>query len=529
MVALTMPATAKRVEKPYFLICDGFFTPLPLKESGDTPQRFAFGRSVWPPIIPSVGYRAEGAAACDQALADPLLAAQYWDRKLSLSQARAIHLLAGRKSQEALDAFDGVAKLSGFTPSLGQGNDVLRAIAFYQMDKAEEADALLNRAQAARPYARNMRKAIHSVRLTFDKSAERREQALRDEVVLNPSFLRILFFRAIADGRLAEANVYGRQISFDLPRDRKGWGIEGDATRDYDLIRDRASLAGSRAYVLAGLGKPDQSAAVLAAARADIAEAIVPPAAPADMEHIGKRKREDWEKRKAAGTDAETALAAWEQAIAYRARAATMTPSQLANATDRPKGEAVIVTGDLLRLTSGDSEDDKVIREAGGKVIQDEMDRMIAASLKLTYSSIAKDLPGAETVKPRMRAEGNNFWRTDMEGYAILNADDPALFNVRVGSLGAQANALSEAALLVAADEAARRGYDALVVESSIAADRVTIVNNGPKIPSGYEVRMLIRPVNRGAPPASLAGGEWRIMTVADIRAALAAKYPPQG
>jgi tetratricopeptide (TPR) repeat protein len=525
---LAMPASAKREGKPYFITCDGFLTPLPLKASGDTPQRFAFGRSVWPPIVPTVAYRAEGVAACDQALADPLLAPQYWDRKLSLVQARAIHLLAAKKSREALDAFDAVAKLSGFTSSLGQGNNVLRAIAFYQMSKPFEADALLMKAAAARPYARNMRKAIHSVRLTFEQSAEKREQALRDEVVLNPGFLRMLFYRAIADGRLEQALVYGNQVSFDLPRNRSGWSLEGIETRNYDLIRDRASMSGARAYALSGLGRGEASTTELADARREISEAVAPPAEPKDMEFIGKTKRRDWEKRVAAGEEAEKALGEWEAAIAYRTKAARLTPMELAEAADRPKGEAVIATGDLLRLTGGTSEQDKAMREAGRKVIQAEIDKMIATSLKLTYSSIASDLPGLENGKPKMRGEGSNFWRTDMEGYAIVKADDPALFNVRFGGLSARANALSEAALLVAADEAMRRGFDALVIESSLAVDRFTIVNNGPKIPSGTEVRMLVRPVRQGALPASLAGGEWRVLKVTDIRAQLAAKYPPQ-
>ncbi len=527
--AFCLPAQAKREEKAYFLLCDGYFTPLPLKENGDTPQRYAFGRSVWPPVVPDVGYRGEGAASCDQALADPLLAAQYWDRKLSLSQARATHLLAGKKSQEALAAYDAVEKLSGVTPSLKQGNDVLRAIAFYQMGQPAEANALLDKASSARPYARNMLKAIHSVRLTFEKSADARERAMRDEAVLNPAFLRMLYYRAIAEGRLDQALLYGDQISFDLPRDRRGWAVEGMATRDYDLIEMRAGLAGSRAYVLAGLNRADESKAALAEARADIAEAIAPPAEPEDMQYLGKTKRQDWEKRKAAGAEAEKSLASWEAAIAYRAKAATLTPVELAEADDRPKGEAEIVTGDLLRLTRGDSPDDKLVREAGAEMIRADIDKMIANSMKLTYSSIAKDLPGLEPFKPKMRAEGGNFWRTDMEGFAIKPAEDPALFNVRFGSLARIGNSLSEAALLVAAEEAAKRGFDAIVVESSMAMERYTAVNGGPKIPGGYEVRYLIRPVKAGALPAKLAGGEWRVLKVADIRAALAAKYPPQG
>ncbi len=129
-----------------------------------------------------------------------------------------------------------------------------------------------------------------------------------------------------------------------------------------------------------------------------------------------------------------------------------------------------------------------------------------------------------------MRDEGSNFWRTDMEGYRVMKGDDPQLVNLRMGSLSASPAMVEEAAMLVAADHVRGLGKDAFIIESALLVERTVTYgyygySAGGGSPQGFEYRLLIRPI-------SLAAGEepsrqWRAIKVADVRAALADKYPP--
>lgn len=537
VAALIVPSTAhaKGEARPYFPLCDGSSSPIPPKANGEAPTHYGWGRPTWPYLSPRVAYGEAGVTACTTALADPLLDPRYADRKASLLRAKVLHQIAAKQdaaSMVTIDQFDSAARReANFDQTVGLGSQALRAIALYRLDRPAEAKAALAKIAAARPYSASVQALATSVQMLFDPDRANRDKLIRAQAVLSPAHLNLMFWRALSYGEFENALAYSRQISFDIPRSRGNWTITGEETRKYELIGDRASLGGAGAYALAALGRAAESTRAMAAARAEIEEAVQPPIPidSADFKYMGSNKRKDWEKRKAAGAKATAVLDDWAKAIAFRALAPQHGIRQLGELPGKPGAEAGIVITDILRQARPGDAADKALAEQLITALERRNEAAVSKAMGLTFSELAEALPTVELAsnKPRMRGELGPLLNDRMDAYSISKAEDPALFNVRFGGRLASRASLEEAAMLKAADRAAELGHDGIIIEARQTLKRTTMYGTNP-VPEGNEVRLLVRPVTLAALPPERREASWRVLKVADIRAALAAKYQPE-
>lgn len=530
---------ARAAEPGDFSACDGALPPKPKKSLKPGEKQDAwrgFGGTLPNRAVLVRNLGVAGLAACERALADPVLVPEFWARRASLIRARALHEMSEKNDAGATETLDEVDKLYAENgkgeeiASAKLANDALRAVALYRMKKSVEGEKLLVSINERRPYSPSVRRLTTSIRLLFDTDRSKRLARLREQAPLNPYTLRLMLMLSLQNRDFENTLLYADQISFDLPRGRAGWTMRGEEARAYDQIEQRASLRGARAYALLALGRMEESAHALKAARDEVAEAIEPPAPPANGGKLSKRVVEDHRRRVAAGDEATAVLDDWSRAMAIRMRASKMTMKAIGTDPDRPKGEAMAVMPDLLFQVRGASTGEAADIDKLLEALAAYNDAVLTKALSLSFTSLTSMLPAPEYdgVRPKMRGEGRNIWRTNLEGYRVMGADDPDLGNVRMASLAASPAMVEEAAMLVAADHAASLGKDAFVIESAQMIQR-SVTTSGwvgsYTSNSGYEYRLLIRPI-------SIANGEaqsrhWRALKVNEVRAALAAKYPP--
>lgn len=535
---LPVQSIAKQPVEPAFNQCDHYGTPRPPKPD-ETPKPAWQWGDFYNGQVTAAAYGQSGIQACDAALANPLLIDAYWRRRASLLQARALHQLGAKDNAGALATLDQADALlaqkhdPAMDRTLGLGNQVLRAVALYRDKHTDQAEALLAKVDASRPYSLTVAGATGGVRMIFNYSRADHTRLMRDRVRLDPHMLHTLFWLSLDFGEFEDALTYADALTFDLPRSHGGWTLVG-GDRQYDLIEQRATTAGGRAYALSALGRDDEALKVMTAAKGDVDDAMQPPPPPADGAKLSKRVQADYDARKAAGQKALTALTDWANAIRIRQLAAKTAFSDVSAIGQPLGGDAVIVRTDILRQF-------KPINLAEASAIQalitkiedgDDVDRRKALAMNL--NELARTLPGASDADslPKMRGEGLNIWRTNLEGYAIASAEDPALFNVRFSGLSAPKAALEEAAVLIAAREAQKRGKDGFILEAvqrisrSLTTYSLYSYRPSGSSPAGYEVRYLVRPVDVATLTPEQA--KLRVIRVADVLGALQDVYPMQ-
>lgn len=532
-------AGAKRVTIKDFTWCDGRGTPREVKPGKVAKPWGQWGDSQQ--LGDLLIYGPNGVKACDAALSNPLMVDAYWQRRATLLQAKAMHQLAAKDDKGALTTIDQVDALIAQHPdsyleqSLGLGDQAVRAIALYRAEQAVAAHAALTKIDAARPYSGSMVQLTRSIEMIFNYSRDANLKLMREEAPLNPQVLHLLFWLSMSYGNFEDALDYADQLTFDLPRGRGNWTSVNDKVRQYKLIADRATAAGAKAYAQMALGRPDAATVTMAAAKAEVDDAIQPPPPPPDGGKLSKQVQADYDQRKAAGAKAMHALEEWANAMRARTLAPKTAFRDITSLGQPLSGDAIIIRTDLLRqFKPQDMAEATVIQNLIQK-FEDANDEERRQALGLNFRDLAKALPTIETGDslPKMRSEGLNLWRTNLEGYAVPAADDPELFNVRFGGLAASVAMLEEASMLIAAREAQKRGKDGFVLEAlqrvkrSITTYGMYGISYGASA-AGYEIRMLVRPVDLSALPPQLQKGRWRVFKAADVIAALADKYPMQ-
>lgn len=535
--AVTAPTAA--AEAIDFAVCDGHDAPQPKKKlkPGEVQPVYRGGAAIGPARgeFPR-GFGMGGIAACERALVDPLLDPAFWRRRATLLQGRAIHELAvgnGKAALATLDEADAVFTRNETSPASAAFtliNDLLRARIHYQNGARDQADALLAGIERQRAFAPGIVRAAGATRLMFATSMLERIDLLRSQAALNPQSLRLLMILALQTGRFDDAVSLSSQISFDLPRQRGGWTLVGGEDLPYERIGERAFFSGARAYALLATGKQAESAAAFAAARAEIEAASQPPE-PDQRGRISKADKEDHARRLAAAARATDTLDDWGRAIALRVKASSMGFSEFDSYSDLPRAEGGMVILDLLAQLKTSDPAERAGITAAAKSIANDFDRAFRETMTLSVKQLVEMLPVIEldTLKPKMKRQSSPFWSGGLNGYHVSGANDPALVNIRFGAEYATPALVEEAGLLAAADHVATLGKDAFVIESSQIITRTTTVigyfYTRSTYSAGYEYRLLVRPIDSAAPEA--AALQWRTIKVADVRNALAAKYPP--
>ncbi len=537
---LMMTPLAAQAAAADFAACDGYAAP---KKKSDGITK---GTWLWGLASTNADFRrgtvfvgARGIAACDAALADPLLVDAFWVRRAHLLQSKALHQMSDNAFKEALATLDqsdaiGAAHADPqFNNSIKLANLALRAIAYYRLERKEDARAALKAVTDARPWSVSLRQMTTAIRTTYEGDYETQKAVLHDQARIDPRKLHVLFWLAMSRGEFEEAAADAHELSFDIPRSRHDWATESAEVRAYALIRERASVAGATAYALAATGKVEASAHEYQRGLDEIEDATQPPPPDERGRPPGKQAMRDYDLRKASGVEAQNMLRDWGRAIALRREASGMTVGELLALKDRPTGEALMVAADFFAQVKATD-----FKQADGlnqviDMLRKRQEEFRQKALTISFNQLVKQLPRPETAQmvPKMQREGGNILRSNLNGWAVRKADDPALVNVRFGDAVGSSALVEEAAFLAAANHVASLGKDGFIIEASQLIVRTTQVSGmyigSYSTPSGYELRLLLRPVDTAAPSADIESSRWRIVKVRDVQAALNGKFPP--
>lgn len=414
------------------------------------------------------------------------------------------------------------------------GNSVLRALALFKLGKREAALAELDAVDRARPYATDITRLTRAVRLDNMDDLAAQRALLMAGAPMNPSLLGQLFWISMFYNDFAQVLALAPQVSFDVPKGRGDWQIEGSSTRKYELIERRAEFAGATAYAYAATGKPEAAKAVMAEARADVEEAIQPPAPPKPGGKLKRHVVADYEMRKAGGQKATRALDQWDAAISLMERAPGMTLDEVAKAARdarlRDNPAMLHILGRVKPTTQTDIAAQRDVMAAMEKRRNRELDSI----WKVSFRDLVKMLPRPEREKmqPYMKPAGDGLWFSDSDGSYIKRERTTPYINVRFGSDIASKATVEEMGLLAAALESRRLGKDSFLIDSRMIIERTVNVymQYGGMVssyPNGNETRLRILPVNASELPASLEHSRWRLIRVADVVDALYARYRP--
>jgi hypothetical protein len=532
------PAAADKTDFP---VCDGY--PAPSKKAdGMTQGTWLYGLASRTEDVRRNQYSfgAEEAARCDKALADPLLQPQFWLRRGHLLQAKAMHQIEAGDAEGALvtlAASDAVGAAHAdlfFADSVGLGNRALRAFALFKLGRRDLALAELDAVDQARPYAADLRSLTRAIRLANTPDVGAQRALLMAAVPTDPSRLVQLFWIGMVFSDFQQVAAIAPQVSFDLPRGRGDWQIEGMEARRYELIETRAEFSGATAYALAATGQGEAARKMMAQARADVAEVMVPPPPPPPGKALKPKVVAEYQARRSAGVGAGKALDRWDAALELRETAPGMTMDAF-NAAVRRKGlRNSPAFFDLVGRVQPKTEADKAAHRRLTSTLESQRASELRELWTISFRDLVKMLPRPERekMKPRYKPAGDGFWLSDATGFYVKREPDSPYINVRFGSDVASRAMVEELGMLAAAMQAKKLGKDSFLIDSRMIIQRTVQVYSyygglQSSYPSGNETRLRILPVNAAELPAGLEHSRWRLIKVADVIAALSPRYSP--
>lgn len=532
----TGPAMAAGAD---FQTCDGYPAPT-AKGDGMTTSTFLFGLASQNEDIRrsrAVEMGVPAVDACERALSDPLLLPAFQLRRAHLLQAKALYQIASGTPQTALetlaasDAIGATIAGNGFRDSLAIGNRAVRAYALTDLGRTAEALGEADAVEAARPYAHSIVALANIVRLHLDSTLDAQLALLKRQAPLFPNGLLGFFDLALDANRLTEVAEIGDDLTFELPRTRGGWTVEGEEALQYQLIAARAEIAGAHAYALAATGKPDAAATVIAAARQDLDEAMVPPPAPPPGKKLSRRLVADFDSRSTQGRLGVEALDIWTRLISLRKDAAGMAPQPFFDVLKTfPKGRVPVIIDLVTQLRIADARDDAA-RQSFLSEIRSTINRRRLSDIRSSPSDLREALPRPETaaMQPRFKLAGDGYFLSD-NGFSRRRMDDADKWTIRFTHHLASAATVEELALLSAAKQAERDGYDGLLVLTSRTLVRTTRMisywSGTSELPAGREGQLTVLFVRQGALPQAYRDRGWRLLKTGEIIAALSARYP---
>lgn len=535
--ALPGPAMAATAD---FVFCDGY--PAPEKKSDGITK----GSWLWGLASTSADIRQaeklrlseRGLAACEGALADPLLRPEYVLRKVHLMQSHALHQIAAGKSEAALATLDAAAAIP-LEPAalrqrgLGLANQAIRAIALGELGRRDEAFARIDAIRADRPYSPSVQRLAASLKLRLDTSLEAYFAELRRRLPIDPGAATLGALEAMMTGRNKDVIAFTDGLVFNLPKMRGGWKLEGGGLDEYDLIKLRALVAALRSYALAAEGQGTVAAALLDEARQELAAAKIEPQPPAPGKKISSQQYADYYRRKAEAEQGERTIAAWTRLIALRGKVATLTTEQFfteLNTFDR--GDVVCLADLIANLKETDPARD-AMRRAALKDLLADADAARIKREKTELADLLQLLPRPETAEnqPKFKGAGDGYFLSD-NGYSTKQMEDPAKWTVRFTNMLATHATVEELALASAASLARKRGFGGFVVTSRRTFERTTHVTSyglygGGSFDqnSGREAQLVVVLVNEGQLPAELKGAEWRYLKADTVLNDLSAQH----
>ncbi len=521
---IVVPVTAE-AKAPHFKECDGYKRPTK-KGDGLNSGSFLFGLAKRSEDIRRGSTSTDpeqGVEACRKALADPLLKPQFKERRASLMQALAFHQLALFSFEDAMTTLDEIEAFdTGVDPVLyargiGLGNRLLRSYGLIKEERFGEAMAELDAIDAMRPYSVSTLRTTDKLRLMLDDRLDHQIERLKKRAPIDPAANAMGFLLALEFSRFDDAITFGSGMEFELPRSKGNWRISGESQLNYQLISIRATFAAGLAYALAATGDEAGATAALLDAREQLDLAMAPPPPRKNGKKQKKSVLRDYEQRKANGERGLTTLDLWTELIQLRKDAPDLDLDQLLQRFEGLPSSPGPVMIDIISLAGEAELGDRA--ELVSKLLELAHARR-TREFDLSVFNLIRLLPHAEAPENQVRFKrgGDGYFLTD-NGFSRREMDSEDDWTIRFTDDTATAATVEEFSIIAAAQEAKKRGYDRLLLQSSRTVQRTTNIYGAYGVSygsqnSGREAQLRVRFIKSDAIPAELAGSSWRMLDV---------------
>jgi hypothetical protein len=531
-----IPTAIPGVNTQPFSLCDGYGAPS-RKADGMTESTWMFGlakRSADIRQNEKVKSGGTGSTSCKQALESPLLLPEFWLRRAHLLQARAVHLVADEKYEDALaalkesDALGQDKNDAFFADTVAIGNRAVRALTLIKQNKRTEAEREIEALSKMRPYSKTVQELAFQLGMAIDPSYDRHIKLLNQSAPLNPAVFGLIFYLHLGSGRYAEATTAALNVSFDVPKSRGGWQLQGDGG-GFDDLRRRTYFAGAQAYALAATGKEAEADKVIATAKALIDEAAAPPVAEPGKK-VSKSAMRAHETMKRIAAIANRDLERWDGAVLLRKQAPDMPEGEFFKRMFELNIRDLPVTADLLQKVTADNADIEAKKNEAVKSIKDNFEKFRLDEFNFKIDTFFQRLPRPETLasQPRFKGAGDGYFLSD-NGFSKKKQDDGPGMTVRYTHNIATPSTVEELALLAAAKYAEKEGKDSVLLLNQRTITRtMNTMMYGRVINSqaaGHEAQLLTVFVDSNAVPADYANARWRLIPVKSILDTLQKKY----
>ncbi|WP_395335825.1 hypothetical protein WBP06_27505 [Novosphingobium sp. BL-8H] len=500
---------------------------------------------------------ATGVAACETALASPLLKPEFAYRRLNLMQAQAVHLIGAGDPARALAVLEQASRFTVEIPAtlrakgFDLANKAIRTYALIKSGKLDGVETSITEIAAQRPYSPSVQELADLLRVELASargSAPTAESMLElrwREVPQSPQYIAPMLLSAFQLSRFADVAKLGAGFSISQPISQGRWEYQG-AVFDKDARLDlRILVAGMTAYSEAALGKTAAVNDINARTLASIdAEANIPPP---DEKGVllglirpSKSEREQDLKRYQGYLKhlerARLDLAAWNRLIELREKAATLPAAALRAEVMSFGPKGILVLADML------SQSPDLATPEGRKQI-DLLQKLTQAQRqnleKYSLTRFLNSLPRAEMPETQphfMDAKSGGILRplVPLSGGTAEKMDAENHWTVHYSAPLASSATTEELALLNAALLAKSQGYDRIIIESRFVVLRTLNLRiTGPYYTSsaisnnaGRDAIMTVWLVNSNeALPKELSGSEWREIEVDPIITDLSSEY----
>ncbi|MDB5432364.1 MAG: hypothetical protein JWP35_3480 [Caulobacter sp.] len=566
LAVLILAPAAAQARPGSFTECDGFVAPFPkgdgmtgvsflgMKMAGSTQTKLS--------TLPGGG----GVLSCDEALADPKLKPEYWLRRVSLLEARAIHRLEKGDAAGALADLE-LARAAVQQPddvfyhrSLALDLDLTRAVALRMSGNAPGGEALALSAWRQRPW--NLSVTLSTVNVLGQSGLEpRNEPLLYAFAQLQPRTLDFFFLRAFVSGRWEETVALYPQLSSPRTRGQYYDGNEYDYLNPVVVEPFWARRAAETAVALMALGRTDEAHAMMAAARKRLVDATRDPPPPPEIPTGNMANTKSFRYVAPTREDiikAKDARAAYDRTVALNRRIAGAAGrtlddwqaiiDQLSAARSAPAAAVLLTLKGSPNLDAGAAMAtiDILLARPDAASLRAELlaerNRRLAAvpshGVEIKPHRLFDLLPDAETANLITRFHRkNDLWGLGPEdgfssGPAKKTLDGPTEPGTLIAAFRGRDSPkamVEDLALLKAADAARAAGFHGFIIldRSDTQFIQTTEVGQTSGLPLGWESKLYILPVDPKALPAKYRATPWRVVDADAVWSALSPIYAP--
>lgn len=528
-------ATPARAQDAY-LRCDGSPAPLagipnlqPIEDFGSREPRrggltgliYGKGGTEKPGTGKfKVQFGAAGIAACNSALADPLIA-ELSSRRAQLLLAKALHLFANGEMSVAFDSLKeadtarGVGGNPFFQESMGAAISLTRAYFLIKSEKSPEATEILDSLAADRPYSATLADTIVRLRLIDGGNLERQIALRRATAPVDPEQMMILSGYAALDGHWDTIIEFDQYIDLVSPPPRPGWSwTEGDVREGLN----QAMFGGIAAYALAASGQKQAAELRLQETERRLElykQAVKRKLNPSDI----------WRVRQATYENAVAEVVKWRKAIALREAAPMLGFEAVGMRIRNETPSSFPFQVDLALRAAGDN---PVAPEVVARV-KKSLDERLAQDRLLGIDQFFELLPQRALPRAPIAVRNARGFIKEHDGGFTTETDKYGAMVVRFSHAQLSKEAVEEMAMLTAARLALKAGKPGILILSQQTIGRLVDNCLGyltcSKYQTGYDAQMRVVFLDPSALPAERAKDRWRVLDARSIEAQITSRY----